>query len=1194
MDLTGNIHVIGKNGTGKSSILRAILFFYSAHTEGLGLKANQSSFINFYFPHPNSWLVYEVQGNQGLFTVAACRQSSRISFRFVNGAYEREMFMDQEGLVFTHTELLSQIKTRGLHHSPSIDAYEEYRSIIYGTISGAGKTDFRKYALFEADKHDNVWRTISNIFLNAGLESLFIKQTLIESISDKAFNIDLKLIQKELDAFSHNRRDIDTYRRLINKPDRILQLVEQHKELEKKKEQLAEDLAKSRNASLTSQKQTESKIQSLLKQLGQEEQTAQALELEQQSEITALNKQLGVLEHHLSTATYYQSHYENINISTIISALAKKPGLERELENRQAEYQVLTSEFANIEQEFGIRIEALEQERSQLQLDLTQQKTEKEQLAAKGKEQLNNDIDKQLQEIRTQSLEKQHRIRAEWTSANSQFQELKIQEIHLQTREFLETEISQLKESLAETAQSPNQLHSQIALAKEQVKHLDLQESYELKQLDADKSLKQKQVQEEVAVRENRIQTIHTQIEQSQTAFIGWLSGRYPDWEKNIGKVCREEVLFHPYLNPGIERLNELLFGVHIDLEELEVAVPSVDSLHQEAQTLQEQVNGLQKEWITFVQNWEKKKRNCDKRYRQKRKKIAKDIRQHENLLEQLSLLQKKLRVKIDEQHLKAQQLKQQQLLALQYKLQAQKELMDTSMQRLQEEENKLEQLTHELKQQKQDRIHELKGSLDQELQHIQQEQQEALATIDARKELLLNEKVQALAGNGMNEQQLISLQTAISKLQTQLQDIQDQQETEILYKRDKIDYLDRMDSFQGSIRQLQEQISGLQEEFLRKRQQQTLIIEDIQTEISQAQQELIIYTEELKTFDAFSNSPLYKQISPLLSNITESQAVDSLPLLIQQLHAIDQESLINWETLRRQMTAYLGHFRSNNLFGFPNQLQDDQAYHSFADTILDFVDTQKIEEFEQKINQQYAQLVGKISEEVRALSSLEEEISKLIHRINTSFQESNFVGVVKEIQLKMEDSTNPVVTALKHLKQYQDDYGMQLGGPSLFSQSKHTETNKKAIDLLELLADNLKGYKGDQLRLEDSFQLAFRVLENQNDTGWVERLSNVGSNGTDVLVKAMIYITLLSVFKDGSAKKNQDFRLHCIIDEVGILDSSYLQDLISFANAKDISLINGSPNENNPLAYNHIYHVRRDEQDFVRVNRLISQVGNN
>ena len=48
------------------------------------------------------------------------------------------------------------------------------------------------------------------------------------------------------------------------------------------------------------------------------------------------------------------------------------------------------------------------------------------------------------------------------------------------------------------------------------------------------------------------------------------------------------------------------------------------------------------------------------------------------------------------------------------------------------------------------------------------------------------------------------------------------------------------------------------------------------------------------------------------------------------------------------------------------------------------------------------------------------------------------------------------------------------------------------------------------QLTLSDTFNLQFRIKENDQDTGWVERINNVRSDGTDILVKAMINIMLI------------------------------------------------------------------------------------
>ena len=64
--------------------------------------------------------------------------------------------------------------------------------------------------------------------------------------------------------------------------------------------------------------------------------------------------------------------------------------------------------------------------------------------------------------------------------------------------------------------------------------------------------------------------------------------------------------------------------------------------------------------------------------------------------------------------------------------------------------------------------------------------------------------------------------------------------------------------------------------------------------------------------------------------------------------------------------------------------------------------------------------------------------------------------------------------------------------------------------------------YRHDKIRRYDSFELRFRIIEKTTTTPvCFEKLSNVGSEGTDILVKAMINIMLLNVFKESASQKS-------------------------------------------------------------------------
>lgn len=147
------------------------------------------------------------------------------------------------------------------------------------------------------------------------------------------------------------------------------------------------------------------------------------------------------------------------------------------------------------------------------------------------------------------------------------------------------------------------------------------------------------------------------------------------------------------------------------------------------------------------------------------------------------------------------------------------------------------------------------------------------------------------------------------------------------------------------------------------------------------------------------------------------------------------------------------------------------------------------------------------------------------------------------------------------------------------------------AVDLLKQLVKEIIRSKRDYISLSDSFELKFRVIENYTDTGWVEKISNVGSEGTDILVKAMINIMLLNVFKEGASKRFKDFKLHCVMDEIGKLHPGNVRGLLKFANDRNILLINGSPTENDAMAFRHIYKLEKDSKAMTKVKRIISRL---
>ena len=123
----------------------------------------------------------------------------------------------------------------------------------------------------------------------------------------------------------------------------------------------------------------------------------------------------------------------------------------------------------------------------------------------------------------------------------------------------------------------------------------------------------------------------------------------------------------------------------------------------------------------------------------------------------------------------------------------------------------------------------------------------------------------------------------------------------------------------------------------------------------------------------------------------------------------------------------------------------------------------------------------------------------------------------------------------------------------------------------------------------QDELMQQLRVKENDNDTGWVEKIANVGSDGTDILVKAMVNIMLINVFKEKASRKFGDFKIHCMMDEIGKLHPNNVKGILDFANCRNILLVNSSPTTYNVEDYRYTYLLSKDGRSNTQVVPLLT-----
>ncbi|MBC7475085.1 MAG: ATP-binding protein [Candidatus Sericytochromatia bacterium] len=1182
VNLNGNIHVTGKNGSGKTSILRAILFFYNPDTQNLGIGSNQKTFIDFYFPEINSYIIYQVEKETFTYLIIAFKKQNRVCFRIVESDFKKENFI-RENQIMTIQDVLAIFHSeRKPVFNKIIDTYKDFKSLIYGFDN-----DFKRYSIFDnkGNNYQSIPRTISNIFLNYKLDSNFIKNSIINSIMEETPTINLNSLKNQLGKFYKQFNDIKTFNLHLRSANNITDIYTKLIEMDSKKKELASMLGyKVNNASLERIQLTPviKGLDSQIKFLDEEitNSTNKFNKLAQE-----LNFNIKMLENNLKNAENKTIHYQNINIEKIIKEFENKEFIQKELEILNKELSLLKNNNISIHEKYEM-----------LKREIIQSVKEKENDFERNKNLLSGQLIKEKEEIKVNidNLKKDTEIKYELlfekineniNYMNQELMELNNQYNKVNYSEPLNEKIKDIVQKLENYKQSINMknfdlqnIENDLKLIKRELKNSSDQQDYKTEQLQEKQDI-------QIKVLNTNLIKLSEKLKFSDSSFSYFLEKNYPEYKENIAKVVSEEILFSSDLSPIIKEKNNLLFGVDIDLSILPKAKTLEDYKIQKDELEQEISDFNQENIKSLAQIKEKYQEDInilERKVIEHEKKLAKVKKEISDLKTILELAS----IQLSQTKSESNKIKNQGLEKINLDILKQKSNL-----------NLINQEGLNLKIELNDEINSFEKEQNLKFIRLQDKHDQALNEDihtfndfkeSNRKKLteIKNEYHKELDIKGINEPKIKELEKNKANLSSSLKFIDENSQQYYNYQSDKSNLLDKVEQFNEEINKITREKDGNNKDF---QKQKAVIISnqiDKKSKLNEKTNLLRQLDTDLEHFELFSSNFLFKELSDYILN--EKYFIQSeykVANIINDLNNLKNQLLERNNALKNKITRYSDNFDDDNIFSFNKNNDAESDFINFAKNLNSFIEEDKILEYKKLISTSYSMIILDLSRQINELTSKESEIQKTITRINGSFEKTRFIDVIKDIELRLKTSNNNIIFYLRKIREFTEQNPFA-GEFNLFNQDMNKESEDKAIELLRKLKQSIEESKSDKISLEESFEIEFRIKENNNDTGFIEKLSSVGSNGTDVLIKAMIYITLLDIAK--SRLKLKDFKIHCIVDEVGILDNSYLKYLVQFANEKDILLINGSPNPAEAFLYNYIYRVKKDSQSNSIVKPLI------
>jgi hypothetical protein len=1207
VNVDGNVHFIGTQGVGKSTLLRALLFFYNANQQKLGIPVGKKSFLDFYFPYQNSYIVYEVNRETGMFCVLVFKSQGRVCFRFIDGNYNRNHFIDSEGSIHETWDKIKVAFGNGTYYTRKIDRYEDYRNILYGNSQGLG-SEFKKYALLESKQYQNIPRAIQHVFLNYKVESEFIKDTIIKSLNEEEINIDLSNYSSHLKNFDTQLSDIKKWTEktksgeiIVRKQaETVITTYSSIKFNDSEKRQLAGELVWQLN-------EIEKQQPKVADKFGKEE-TKQNLLAEKFADLERkfqrkkekISAEIIGFDNKLKEAKTKSDEYVELKIESVIKRVSKKSDWELEKEELTKQKELLESNFADIKQKFEAQITQRTNQLSTFEnLKQNEINTANKDLLH-FKEELTKEYEKLFEEIKKQHLEELQLAKNLVEEKKTAINKLELAKAETKHKRFYETEIENLKTDISGLTEKIRIANSETKQLNDEIETIKKQWELEKEKIETTSNNQKEKVNEQIGKLNDKIKVINEKIENSKDSLYGWLNKEYPNWEKTIGKVIDEEnILFKSGLSPEqISKTDLSFYGIKIDLNEITKSVKTVADYEQEKIEFAKKIELFQKEISAIAEQLNVDLENLRKKQQPKINKCKETIRSNGYTIEQNAVKLEEAKVSAEEFAKKAADDKKVELAKIQSNFER------TSSEKL-NADKVVKEVEDGIKKQIDSKRKEKDKKIDAEQKKISDSIAEINLSVKNRKEEtkkkideLKTQQKKELDSKGADTEKIAKLTSRIDELKTELDFIEKNNPITERYKYDKEQLFDKVEFFKNQKAGFENQLGTEQTKHNLQKQKLIDEINLLKAEIEIIKQLLSNIQEDLTEYEAFKITDCFKSI-PELSNepVSENKNEKRCKFLIAELNEKYYTGIKKYTDLQEAINKFNGNFSTQNIFKFKTNLIEQADYFQFSEDLQEFVEEDKIALFEKRVNELFADIIKQVGKETTELLSKEGEIETVIRDINSDFVKRIFTGVIKSIELRVVGSENKIVHLLTEIKKFNDENINEIGVSNLFSTSEQTREakNKKAIGLLTQLIKEISDYKHKDINLSDSFELEFKVVENDNDTNWVQSLSNVGSNGTDVLVKAMINIMLLNVFKEGATKNRfKDFRLHCMVDEIGTLHIENVRGLLKFANDRNIYLINSSPQSLDALAYRHTYKLAkqvdsRDGKPVTIINRLIT-----
>jgi len=786
INLNGNVHFTGDQGVGKSTVLRAILFFYNARTNKLGINAGDENFLDFYFKYANSYIFYEIKTEHNKFTIWLTKELNRQVYRIIDTEYDKEMFFEKTANGYRPLkieEIKHKIREKDISISRKISLFNEFRDILYGANK---EPKFKPYSIMQSFAYQNVPNTITNIFLNAQLNSDKIKQTIIRSLigdelseTKQKFQIDLSTIRKDISEFEQDFNDISDFETTKIKAKKLISVADDFKKAQQERILTAKNLGESliffQNKLIETDKEFTKTKQSLDISNGK----IIAIKEEHKNSEKLINDAITVLKSKILDAENKKGYWENvkvddklIGIENILKVVANEKTEQNNKNAKDNELKTLKSKFESIEQKYKIRFTQIKNDKDTSVNTLKNQYSNFKNEIIENKQKTNDYFAQKVEDINEIFEKNTETLQKEKEFSQNKLSGLLRKRDRINTQDFHKNEIEKLKLKIIEIEKKEQKNLSDIQIKKNNIENIRKQFQSEEELHENKYETENNKLIAELKQFESKVKDINLKLQSFNNSFYKYLSDNYEGWENNIAKVCDETILFTNNLKPKLSEINNSFYGIELDLTEIESKVKTISEYENDKEQIHNKVEQLKTELQRLNNKFEEEKTKFRKNRTQQINSIKKKIEKNEAENYQNQIIKSKSEIQQTELIEKARNEKIKLLAEISPKITTTEKELLLNESKITEQKDIKKNQKIKIAEDKKQKIKILEEKLNQKKQILKTGLEKTETDYDKNKQIIKDEQINELAGKGADTDKIKIIEDDLSKIENLLSKI--------------------------------------------------------------------------------------------------------------------------------------------------------------------------------------------------------------------------------------------------------------------------------------------------------------------------------------------------------------------------------------------------------------------------------------